>query len=206
MTWSKAKREMRPPTSPDPTEPRSKDPSTPPTDADTEDPADDTSEETDQTAKPTMMSRQAMPKKRKKTRRTAPSESSQRKSRKTTNQVKTSVTAKTRPKIADDDQDVDDLKMNRETKTRIVTNANEARTKMIADRDVAVVADTVDAVEAVADIAEEVAEEEVVADQEDAGRTVEAAVEVAMGVRPSLMTPRSKRIRACLKNYIAKKP
>ena len=57
--------------------------------------------------------------------------------------------------------------MNRETKTRIVTNANGARTKMIADRDVAVVADTVDAVEAVADIAEEVAEEEVVADQED---------------------------------------
>jgi hypothetical protein len=153
-----------------------------------------------------MMSRPAMLKKRKKTRRTAPSELSQRKSRKTTNQVKTSVTAKTLPKIADDDQDVDDPKMNRETKIRTVTSANAATTKMIVDRDVAVGVDTVDAVEAVAVIAEEAAEEEVVADQEDAARTVEAAVEVAMGVRPSLMTPRSKRKRACLKNYIAKKP
>merc|ERR1712130_378603 len=131
LTWSKAKRETRPPTSPDPTAPLLKDPSTLPTDADTEDLADDTSEETDQTAKPTMMSRPAMLKKRKKTRRTAPSELSQRKSRKTTNQVKTSVTAKTLPKIADDDQDVDDPKMNRETKTRTVTSANAATTKTI---------------------------------------------------------------------------
>ena len=56
--------------------------------------------------------------------------------------------------------------MNRETKTRTVTNANAATTKTIVDRDVAVGVDTVDAVEVV-EVSVGVAEDAVVEKEQE---------------------------------------